>query len=540
MPTFTFWAPVQLLAVISGAGPTVGGQTVTLIGAEFAYGSTVTFGGVSATNVVVVDANHITCIPAAHAVGLVNVVVSVPSNPFGGATLTNGYNYVAQAPTVTAINPNTGSTGGGEAVIITGTGFAATPTVKFGGTSVTAVVLIDTNRLSCTAPAHTAAVVDITVTNPDAQIGVLFSGYTYLASTPWTDNQGWWFSDDGLAGGTEVIQTPSVPKHARAWAKLSPFAASGSGMLGGFPAASVVYRNHMIYAGDDYTTNSTQPSIRIFDGISDRLMQRIPNTSAAVVSKAIVSLLLNDGTVYLTTFDSGTTSANFAGRVFAFDPLSQALTQLGADFTGGEIPYALTWHMDRLWLGTNKSDGSAAKIYYFRPNIDTVWKQDYTLTTSSAGGACSLQSFNGKLYVGTDAGAATFAQILVRDTAGAYTSSLTATGGSAAANNGFLSLITFNSNLYATYWNPDTPAVAKVYKFDGTTWTTVYNGAALTLRPFMLQFLANQYLYVVGGGDLLRASLIRSSNGTNWDELTAYLAGPTTETALPIYGVVGL
>jgi hypothetical protein len=538
MPIFTYDPPVTVLAIISSTGATTGGITVSIIGTEFDFGATVTIGGNSATSVVVVDINHITAVTPAHAAGVVDVVVTNPDTTTG--TLTNGYTYAVVAPTVTAIDLNYGAAAGGESVLITGTGFVATPTVLFGGTGATSVVFVDSNHLTCVTPAHAQAVVDITVTNPDTQIGVLFNGFTYTTASPFTDTKGWWYSDEGFGGGTQLALSPNVPKHPRHWTQIAGFAAGNAAMFGGFPASSVVFRNHIIYAGDDYTLGTDQPTIRIFDGLADRLMARIPNTAAAAIPKAIMSMLLIDGIIYLTTYDSGTTSADYAGRVFAFDPLSTTLTQLGSGFSGGELPYALAWHMNRLWLGTNKGDGSAAKIYYFRPNIDTVWTQDYTLATSTVGGACSLCSYKGRLFVGTDNAAGSFSKILVRSAAGAYSTSDTGAGGTARVNNAFLHMIVFGDNLYATYYNPDTTAVAYIRKFDNTSWSTVYTGSALTLRPYIIQFQGKDSLYVVGGGDSLRASLIRSTNGTTWVNLTAYLSGPITETALPAFGVVSL
>ena len=552
---FIFYSPPSALVVLPGTGPTTGGATVTIIGSGFLAGASVTFDGTPATGPIIggigyswlpVTDNTIICQTPSHAAGAVDVVVSNPVNIYTGATdtstITGGYTYAVVAPTVTGIMGSVGSTGGSEAVVITGTGFVATPTVKFGGTSGTTVVFIDTNTITCITPAHAAGVVDITVTNPDAQIGILYNGFTYGTGVgyPDADADGWWWSTEGLAGGTQLALAPGVPKHPRVWAKIVSFATAGSAPYGGFPAASAVFRNHIIYAGDDYTVNTTQPTIRIFDGLSDRLMTSIPSTSTGVVSKAIISMLLNNGIIYLTTLDSGTTSADFSGRVFAFEPLGQTLTQLGAPFTAGEVPYALEWHMDRLWVGTNAGDATKGAVYFIRPNIDTAWTTDYTLSTSTVGGATSLQSYNGKLYVGTDNVNAAFAKILVRDTAGAYTTSLTATGGAAKVNNAFLSMINFGTNLYATYWNPDTTKIAKVYKYDGTSWTDVHDGATLNLRPYILSFLANQYLYIAGGSTGYRASLIRSSDGTTWVDLSPYLSGPITETALPIYGVVGL
>jgi IPT/TIG domain len=534
--TYTYVAPVEVLAVISGQGGTTGGDDVTVIGDAFQYGATVTFGGNAATNVVVVDINTITCTTPAHAAGTVDVVVTNTDATTG--TGTGLFTYSVKAPEVIAIQLNYGAIAGGDQVIITGKYFVATPGVLFGGSAGTSVVFIDSNHISCISPAHAAAVVDITVTNPDTQLGVLFNGYTFQTPSPFVDTKGWWYSDDGFSGGTFLALTPGVPKHPRHWDKIAGFATGNAGVLGGSPACSVVFNNHIIYAGDDYTVSSSQPTIRIFDGISDRLMTRIPNTSAAVISQGIMSMLLVNGIVYLTTFDSGTNATNWAGRVFSFDPLSNTLTQIGADFTGGHLPYALAFHKDWLWLGTNKGNGTAGKVYFFRPNIDSAWTLDEDLTASSVGGVDSMASFNGLLYVGTDNAAAAFAKVLVRADDGTFTTSLTATGGTARVNNGFLSMRVYKDNLYTGYWNEDTTAVAKVYKFDGSSWTTVYTGSTLTLRPYIVTFFDNNFMYVIGGGRSLRASLIRTTDGTTWTNLTYYLAGPITETALPIYGVV--
>ncbi len=82
--------------------------------------------------------------------------------------------------TVTAISPNAGSTAGGTVVTITGTNFAATPTITVGGTAATGVVFVNSTTLTATTPAHATGIVNVVVTNPDAQVGTLTAGYAYL------------------------------------------------------------------------------------------------------------------------------------------------------------------------------------------------------------------------------------------------------------------------------------------------------------------------------------------------------------------------
>jgi hypothetical protein len=346
-------------------------------------------------------------------------------------------------------------------------------------------------------------------------------------------------STNKFTGSATLITNPMNPKHPRHWDKIAGFATGAASMLGGSPGAGVTYNNHMFYAGDDYTVDGTAPQIRTFDGTSDRLFVSVPPVSGTTQTKAVISMILVGTKIYFSTYDSGTTSANFSGRVFELDILSGDIVQLGSAFSGGELPYTLVFHMDRLWLGTNKTNGTAGKIYYFRPGIDTAWTTDKDLSAIPAGGACSLASFNGTLYIGCDAAAATAAKVVARDSLGAYTVSDTAA--TTNQNNGYLSMLVFGTALYAGYWNPATDALIR--QFNGTSWATVYTGVGTgvggTIRPYIGMFQSDGTLFVVGGGSALQASLVSSSNGTAWSDNTPFLTGPVTETALPIFGSVG-
>jgi hypothetical protein len=86
-------------------------------------------------------------------------------------------------PTVTSINPNTGPTGGGTIVTITGTGFQCVTGVKFGTTSATTFTVNSPTQITATSPPGAAGPVDVTVTNCN---GVSPSGagdvFTYVAT----------------------------------------------------------------------------------------------------------------------------------------------------------------------------------------------------------------------------------------------------------------------------------------------------------------------------------------------------------------------
>jgi hypothetical protein len=86
--------PVTVTSVSPASGTYGGGTAVTINGGGFASGATVTFGGIAATNVVVVSAAQITAKTPAHAVGSVGVTVT--NTNATTATLAAGFTYVQQ------------------------------------------------------------------------------------------------------------------------------------------------------------------------------------------------------------------------------------------------------------------------------------------------------------------------------------------------------------------------------------------------------------------------------------------------------------
>jgi len=168
-------------SITPNTGTTSGGTSVTITGTGFLTGATVSLGGTPATSVTLVSSTSITATTPAHAAGAVNVMV-VNTDAQSG-TLSGGFTYAAPkpAPTVSAITPNSGTTNGGTAVTITGTGFLAGASVNLSGTSATAVTVNSATSITAITPAHTAGAVSVVVTNTDAQSGTLTNGYTYIA-----------------------------------------------------------------------------------------------------------------------------------------------------------------------------------------------------------------------------------------------------------------------------------------------------------------------------------------------------------------------
>ena len=133
-------------SISPNSGTINGGTAVTIRGTGFLAGATVKLGGTSATGVSVVNSTTIAATTPAHAAGATSVVVTNTDAKTG--TLNNGFTFTGPpppnpAPTVSSITPNSGTTNGGTAVTIAGTGFLAGATVKMGGTSATVLSVVN-------------------------------------------------------------------------------------------------------------------------------------------------------------------------------------------------------------------------------------------------------------------------------------------------------------------------------------------------------------------------------------------------------------
>jgi hypothetical protein len=82
-------------------------------------------------------------------------------------------------PVVAAVSPKSGTTAGGTAVTITGTGFLAGATVSFGGTAASSVSVVSSTRITAVTPARSTGKVAVAVTNTDALSSSLANGYFY-------------------------------------------------------------------------------------------------------------------------------------------------------------------------------------------------------------------------------------------------------------------------------------------------------------------------------------------------------------------------
>lgn len=182
---FTYVLPPRITAVFPSLGPESGGTITTIQGSGFVAGSLVTVGGTSAT-VTSASAGAIQIVTPA-GVGPSAVRVDNPDAQFDVAA--GGFLYVpdVQAPSIVSVNPTFGLTGGGYQVSIIGNHFLQGVNLSFGNDSIgwvdclNIVVKNAGTLITCKAPAHPAALLDVRVQNSDGQQDQLADGFEFVA-----------------------------------------------------------------------------------------------------------------------------------------------------------------------------------------------------------------------------------------------------------------------------------------------------------------------------------------------------------------------
>jgi hypothetical protein len=200
---FTYVPTPTITGLSPSSGPLAGGTEVTLIGENLTGATGVTVGGTSATSITVVGDTQITFTTPSAPNGEPGAVDVVVTTPYGKATSAGGFTYIGP-PTITKLDPNSGSANGGMSVYLEGTNLTGATSVTVGGVAAKPVIVWGATQISFTMPAGTAGAADVVVTTPG---GSATSVFTYVAPsapptiTSLTPNSG------STAGGTEVTLT---------------------------------------------------------------------------------------------------------------------------------------------------------------------------------------------------------------------------------------------------------------------------------------------------------------------------------------------
>jgi hypothetical protein len=174
---FTYVSAPIVASVSPYAGPTAGGTSVTITGANFSGATAVNFGGVAGTIVSNTDTQIVATSPAGSA-GTVDVTVTTADGT-SATSAADQFTYMV-APEITAITPNFGSAYGGVLVTITGTNFTGTTSVLFGNLPSTIQSVTDTSIVVLSPVEHGWADVYVITPGGTSSIGSQ-TKYTTLA-----------------------------------------------------------------------------------------------------------------------------------------------------------------------------------------------------------------------------------------------------------------------------------------------------------------------------------------------------------------------
>src|SRR6202171_6116318 len=170
----------SLTSIVPSSGTQATSVNVTITGANFAPGSTISLSatGITVSNTSVVSSTQITAtfaMASTAPVGPQNVTVTPQGRASGPLTFT-----VVAAPTLTSIAPPNGTVGQNVPVTLTGTGFVSPAVINISGTGVTVVAgtttVVSPTRITATfaispTASTTARSVTVTVRTPGASTG---------------------------------------------------------------------------------------------------------------------------------------------------------------------------------------------------------------------------------------------------------------------------------------------------------------------------------------------------------------------------------
>jgi hypothetical protein len=176
------------LPTIQSIAPTSGpqsGNTAIIIGGTNFFGvPAVTIDGAPCANVTVTVPTTVTALtpPSPSGAGAKDVVVTMSAS--GSVTQTGGFSYNA-LPVITSVYPNVGSTSGGGAIAIRGSGFAGTVGVLF-GTAAGTVRFVPPSQDQIAVDSPSAAgpgPVDVIVTASETGTVTATNAFTYVPPT---------------------------------------------------------------------------------------------------------------------------------------------------------------------------------------------------------------------------------------------------------------------------------------------------------------------------------------------------------------------
>lgn len=284
-----------------------------------------------------------------------------------GATGTATFQLaVYDAASVTGITPNSGSTGGGTSVTITGTGFLGATAVKFGATNAASFVVNSTTQITAVSPAGSPGAVSLVVTAPG---GTGSATYTYvnllgLVSTPSSTTQvGQPYSQTNVASGGTSPFTYTITSGA-----LPPGTSlnASTGLVSGTPSGGGNF---------SYTIKVTDSSPTV-----QTATQTVSGAITTAASVTTVTSSVNPSTVGQPVTFSATVTASGAGTPTGSVTFKDGNTPIGSGVLSGGVA---TFTTAALTLGSHSITATYAGSGSYGASTSQAFQQTVNIPADS-------------------------------------------------------------------------------------------------------------------------------------------------------------
>ena len=413
------------------------GQTITIIGTNFAGTTDVTFNGVSAVSVTIVSSTQLdVVVPVGATTGLIAV-----TNPDGTDISTTNFSVI---PDVQSFSPTTEEIG--NQTVITGTSFTGATAVNFNGTSSSFVVDND-GQITATVPVGaTSGTISVTTPSGTGTSSTIFGVEPTVAS----------FSPASGNAGASVIITGSGFSDVTA-VRFNAVSAS-------FTINSSIQITAVVPAGASTgVITVTNPALTATSGANFLIPPTITSLSAS--SGVIGATITINGTIF-----TGVTDVSFNGVSATY--VVNSVTQIDADVPAGATTGTITV--------TNAGGTATSSTFTVLPNITSfagtsgIVGTSVVITGSAFTGASSVK-FNGTSASYTVDNST---QITATVPAGANTGSITVTTAAGVAT----SATNYTVTPSITGFSPSSGAVGATVTINGQAFTgataVAFNGTS--------------------------------------------------------------
>jgi uncharacterized protein (TIGR03437 family) len=525
-----------ITSITPAFGPPAGGTPVQIVGQNFTdSGDTaVTFDGVAARSVNVVSSSVISVTTPPQPEGRAKVVTVRVANRYGEVALAQGFTYynngaAANAPTLTGVFPNSGSTRGGAAATLVGTNFTPATTVSFGPLAA-AVTYVNPTTLRALSPAATASGAVAVSVNNTGQSATLNNAFTYYAPTPpgvrLLSPQG---GETLFINQTVTIRWNSSDNRALSRHRVALYRNAGGTLtqvaeIAGELSGEAQSLNWTVPASIGAMTNARVRVLAIDDegaeaeafSSGDFTIARRWEAQGALPAALQRLAVVSDGnSLYALGGRTGTASTTTVETVSRFNPASNSWTSEGlAKMPAGLSAFDAAYLNGKIYVPGGMVSGSVAATHYAYDIAGNSWA---TLAEAPASGywyALAADAPRGVYYltggVGSSGTATTAARVFnpQTNTWDALAPMKTARYGHRAA--------VIDGKLYVVggYGTGGGLAGGEVYDFASRQWTTIANlnrPRAFAASAVVQDASGNPFWLVVGGEDPVTRAVLQSA-----------------------------